>query len=620
MQQRDELELLRARINIVGYSIVAALGILLLGFWHFQMIQSGYYTELAERNRIKLIPLLAPRGRITDREGRTLVDNRPSYNVILTRENSQRSIEETAALLSPGIGMTVDEILEKVQRRKSEPKFRPIVLKEDVAITDIAFVESHQLELPEISVEDRPRRKYLYGTLAAHALGYMGEVTESELQTNEFKQYQSGDEVGRAGMERTYNSILRGTDGYRKVVVDKFRRVVETLGGQDPTPGNNIRTTIDLDLQRAAEDAIGDRTGAAVAIDPHTGEVLVLASKPAFDPNLFATRISTADFNALNKDPRKPFRNRAVQDAHSPGSVFKIFMAAAGLEAGTLNPLEHIVCTGAASFYGHTHACWKSGGHGNIGLYDAIVNSCNVFFYNVGRDLGIDKIARSMAVMGLGRTTGIDLPNESAGLIPSPEWKRLVRHEPWYQGETISVSIGQGAVGVTPLQATSAMAGLASGGRLMRPHFVPPETLESMGFQTRPIIPEQYSIHQTTVDIVSRAMWGVVNEGGTGTQAAVKGFDVAGKTGTAQVVGKQSYGSQFEDNAWFVGFAPYRNPDIAVGVFIEHGGHGGSAAAPVAHAILETYYKKKTGQFGPVLNQPVASLAAERDRLERGAR
>jgi penicillin-binding protein 2 len=369
-------------------------------------------------------------------------------------------------------------------------------------------------------------------------------------------------------------------------------------------------TTIDLDLQQAAEEMMGDRAGAAVAIDPSSGEVLAMVSKPAFDSNLFATRISLAEWNDLNNDPRKPLQNRVIQNRYSPGSVFKIFMAAAGLEAEIIEPLDTVYCPGGASFYGHTFACWKRGGHGTVGLHNAIVDSCNVFFYNVGKNLGIDRISQYTTAMGLGRRTGIDLPNEDPGLIPSSEWKQRVFKTAWYPGETISVSIGQGAVSVTPMQITWAIGGLASGGRLKQPHLVKPEMVKEAGSIPRQLRTEEYPLHQSTVDVIARAMWGVVNEGGTGTRARIEGFDVAGKTGTAQVVGKQLYGKaeQFEDHAWFVGFAPYRHPEIVVGVFVENGGHGGTAAAPVAHAILETYYKKKSRRLDEGQLTSIASL------------
>jgi penicillin-binding protein 2 len=609
MRQRDELELLRWRISFVGYAIVAALLVLAFGFWNAQIVQSGYYQQRAEQNRIREIPLPAPRGRIYDRNHKLLADNRPSYNILLIRENSPHSVEQSAAMLSAGVSMSKEELLDRINRKRREPKFRPIILKEDVSVGDIAFVKAHRYELPEITVEFQPRRRYVENEVAAHAMGYVGEVTEAELATDEFVNFKSGDQVGKAGLEREYNNVLVGKDGFKRVIVNSFGREMGKLEEEPPIPGNDLVTTIDLDLQNAAEDCFSgrradcmgaaDHNGAVVVLDPRNGEILALVSRPAFDPNLFATRISAADWTNLNTDPRRPLLNRAIQSHFSPGSVFKVFMAAAGLEAGTLNPLRSIYCPGYATFYGHTFACDEKKGHGTLSLHDAIRKSCNVFFYNVGKELGIERISRYATMMGMGRKTGVDLPNEDSGIIPSSEWKQRVFKTKWYEGETISVAIGQGYVGVTPIQAAWAMGGLTTGGRLKQPHFVNPQDLKKLGFDTNEIMEEEYPISPSTVDIVSTAMWGVVNEGGTGGNAKVEGFDVGGKTGTAQVASKQANlkDKEHRDNAWFVGFAPYRNPEVVVAAFTENGGWGAEAAAPVAHAVLETYYKKKTGQF-----------------------
>jgi penicillin-binding protein 2 len=598
MRQREELDLLRWRISFIGYAIVAVLLVLAFGFWNAQVVQSTYYAQRADENRIKEVPLVAPRGKIYDRYHRVLADNRPSYNVILIRENSQHTVEQTAAMIGPALDIPVPDLLDRINRRRGEPKYRPIILKEDVSVSDIAFVKAHRYELPEISVEFQPRRRYLDNGIAAHMMGYVGEVTQNELTKAEFAAHKPGDQIGKAGLEREYNSLLRGRDGFKRVIVNSFGREMGKLEEEPYLAGNDLVTTIDLDLQQAAEDTIGERTGGAIALDPRTGEVLALVSKPAFDPNLFATRISVENWSDLINDPRKPMTNRVIQNHYSPGSVFKIFMAAAGIEAGTLDPLHNLFCPGHATFYGHSFGCWKKGGHGSVGVHEAIVGSCNVFFYNVGKDLGIGKISQYATMMGLGRKTGIDLPNEEAGLIPSEEWKRRVLKAAWYAGETISVSIGQGAVSITPMQAAWAMGGLTTGGRLKQPHIVSPAEIRKLGINAPEILTEEYPMQQATIDIVTRAMWGVVNApGGTAASARIQGFDVAGKTGTAQVVGKQFYakGGEAEDHAWFVGFAPYRNPEIVIAVFIENGGHGGSAAAPVAHAVMDAYYKKRTG-------------------------
>ena len=610
MRQRDESELLRWRISFIGYVIASALLVLVFGFWNAQIVQSGYYQQRAEQNRIREIPLPAPRGRIYDRYHRILADNRPSYNILLIRENSPHNVEQTAAMLSAGVSMSKDELLDRINRKRREPKFRPIILKEDVSVGDIAFVKAHRYELPEITVEFQPRRRYLDNEVAAHAMGYVGEVTEAELATDEFVNFKSGDLIGKAGLEREYNNVLVGKDGFKRVIVNSFGREMGKLEEEPAIPGNDLVTTIDIDLQNAAEDCFsgqredcklaGGHNGAVVALDPRTGEILALVSRPAFDPNVFATRITPSDWNNLITDPRKPLQNRAIQSHFSPGSVFKVFMAAAGLEAGTLNPLRTIYCPGYATFYNHTFACDKHEGHGTLSLHNAIVDSCNVFFYNVGKDLGIERISRYATMMGLGRKTGIDLPSEDSGIIPSSEWKQRVFKTKWYEGETISVAIGQGYVGVTPLQAAWAMGGLTTGGRLRQPHLVNPPELKKLGFEAGEVLQEDYPISASTVDIVATAMWGVVHEkGGTGYNAKVEGFDVGGKTGTAQVASKQANlkDKEHKDNAWFVGFAPYRNPEIVVAAFTENGGWGAEAAAPVARAVLDTYYKKKIGQF-----------------------
>jgi penicillin-binding protein 2 len=594
--RREELTVLRWRVNLGVYIVAAALLFLVGGFWHFQIAQTGRFIELADKNRFKQIQIIAQRGRILDRENRVLVDNRPSHNVVYVREGARHSLEQLADLIGPGLRMTLQEIKERVDKSKDEPKFLPIILKEDVDVRDIAFINARKLELgDEVFVEYQPRRKYLEGDLAVHAIGYTGQITPDELKNRDPKLYKSGDQIGKFGLEQRYDAILRG---------------------KDPVGGNDLHTTLDLDLQRAAEAALGDQVGAAVALNPSTGDILVMASKPGFDPNLFATRISASTYQELNRDPRKVFWNRVIQEHYAPGSVFKIFMAAAGLEADVLDQTDHVNCTGSVTIDGVTKACWKAGGHGTVGLYEAIVNSCNVFFYAVGKKLDINRIERYVKQVGLGRKTGIDLFGENAGLIPTPEWKasafrtRNKADQRWYGSETLDVSIGQGAVSVTVLQAAWAMGGLASGGRLVQPHLVDPETLSKEGFVSEKLKTVEYPIRASTVDIVSKGMWGVVNAGGTGTRASVDGFDVAGKTGTAQVVGKKSYGKaeDFEDNAWFVGFAPYRNPEIVVAVVVEHGGHGGTAAAPIAHAIFDTYYRKKTGQFGAQTSGPIAQV------------
>ena len=609
MQHRDGLELLRSRVSFISYGLAIVLGVLVFGFWQLQVIQKSHYADLAERNRIKEIRLVAPRGKIYDRQHKILADNRPSYNIVYVRENSQHTVEETVAALARGLGMSGEELTRKIEAKKKDPSYQPITLKEDAGTGDVAYVLAHEFELPEVSVEFQPRRLYREGQVAAHALGYIGEVNDAQLRDS--PDLKPRDLVGIQGLELVYDSVLRGIDGSRHVVVNKNGREIETLPDEvKPIPGHDIYTTLDLDLQKAAEDAIGDRVGSAVVLDPRSGEVLALVSKPSFDPNHFASGISSSEYKILMDDPNHPFENRAIRSQQPPGSIFKVVEAAAALESETVSSLDRVYCRGSETFYGRSFGCWKPAGHGSVGMYEAIVNSCDVYFYNLGKLLGIDKISEFATMTGLGRKTGVDLPGELGGLIPSRAWSQRVQRIKWADFDTINLSIGQGKILVTPIQAAWAIGGLASGGRLKQPRLVQPEELRRNGFESPDVGLTTYTVSEDTVETVAKAMWGVVNDGGTATSARVIGFDVAGKTGTAQVVNKSSYkkGSDNEDHAWFVGFAPYRNPEIVVSVLLEHGGHGGEVSAPVAHAVLDAYYKKKTGHFKENTAEKVASL------------
>ncbi len=597
MFQPNELERLNGRVSIILGLVVLAFGVLAFGFWSHQIARSPYYRQLAERNRIRDIPLAAPRGHIYDRENRIIADSRPSFNLILTRENSARSVEETIDLLAPGIELSRAEMLTRIKPYLDEPEYEPILLAEDLSADETAFVEARKYELSEISLELSPRRRYERREVAAHLIGYVGEITQSRLESEEFPTIESGDVVGQSGLERQYDRLLQGRDGIRRVIVNNFGREMGFLGEVRPIPGNDLVTTLDLDLQIVAEEALGDRTGVAVAMIPGTGEILALVSRPAFDPTLFAQGIRQQEWDALLADPAKPLQNRAIQNRYSPGSVFKIFMATAGMEEEELGFEETVFCPGHAVFYGNRFDCWRGGGHGAMDVHHALVHSCNVFFYTVGDRLGIERISQYAVKMGLGRKTGIDLPGEDPGLIPSEAWKQSTSDTRWFPGETISVSIGQGPISVTPLQLTWAVGGLVVGGKLMQPHLVNPELVRPLDPDVPGLRKEEYSIGTETLNTMRQALWGVVNELGTGTRARVRGFEVGGKTGTAQVVAKDVVPGRadLEDHAWFVGFAPYDDPEIVVGVFVENGGGGGAAAAPVAQAIMQVYFDKKGG-------------------------
>ncbi|MDD5542971.1 MAG: penicillin-binding protein 2 [Acidobacteriia bacterium] len=613
----DETKTTVSRIGAIEHVVGAVFLILLAGFGYLQLIQQGRYTDLAERNRIRTIPMVAPRGRILDRDGRVIVDNRSSFSIALLRENT-KNLETNLPAISAGLELDIAAVREDIKRFKTTPSFQPIIIKEDATEADVAFVDAHRLEYPELEIMMVPRRAYPKDGLAAHVLGYVGEVSADMLESHDNAAWQPGDLVGKSGIEKEYNDFLTGKDGYKRVIVNSRGREMGRLEQVDPVPGNELRLTIDLDLQRVAEQELGDRSGAVVVLNPQTGDVLAMVSHPDFDPNQFAGKMTPADWNALQDDPRKPLLNRALQARFSPGSVFKVIMAAAGLEAGTLKPDTTYYCGGTVMMYGTLFHCHGGHGHGTVGLHQAIVNSCNIFFYNVGKLLGIDRISYYAHKMGLGEKTGIDLPNEDPGLIPSPEWKLKTKYQPWYLGETISVAIGQGPVGVTPLQLVRTVSGIALGGVFHTPRVVTLNQNEGLKGAAANASNERFALKPETVDIISRGLWGVVNEGGTGFEARIPGYDICGKTGTVQVVGSgakvnHAAGSEFGNHGWFVGFAPRENPEIAVAVIVEHGGYGGDISAPIAHEIFRTYFMKKQGKQTPgtviqltALHKPVA--------------
>ena len=588
---RNDNRLPQGRLAVASYIIVGMVGVLLLGFWKLQVIDADKYSSLAERNRVRYIPVIAPRGRMLDRDGRVLVDNRPSFSVLLLRDDLPL-VEKHLPGISDGLGIPIDDLREQLNNTKNLPKFQPIIIKPDASRADIDFIESHRADIPVLEMIPVSRRRYRPGGFLAHAAGYVGEVSEQQIEASNGK-LRPGDFAGKTGLERQYNDLLQGTDGMRRVVVNSIGKEVERLSTQEAIPGKQIQLTIDEDLQQVAEQSLGARPGAAVALDPRTGEVLAMVSHPALDPNDFAVRISGDDWKSLNEDPLHPLLNRAIQAQLAPGSVFKIVTATAMLEDN--NPPESFTtfCPGYATFYGRQFKCWVYGksSHGVVGLHKAILESCDVFFYNVGMHLGIDRLSYYATKFGLGHRTGIDLPSEEPGLMPSAEWVERVFHRKWYAGETISVSTGQGAVTTTPLQLARMIGGIAMGGVFKQPHLLkdPPSVGE-----------ERFALSEPTVEKITDAMYGVVNEaGGTARNVMLPGIEVSGKSGTAQVIGyatRERMGKQkkFEDNAWFVGYAPRRNPEIVVAVLIQESGkHGGEAAGPVVKDLIKAYYDKK---------------------------
>jgi len=587
---RNDNRLPQARLAIASYIIVGMIGVLLLGFWKLQVIDADKYSSLAERNRVRYIPVIAPRGRMLDREGRVLVDNRPSFSVLLLRDDPAQ-VQKHLAGISEGLGIPLDDLRDQLNNTKNLPKFQPIIIKPDASPADVAFIESHRSDIPVLEMISVSRRRYLPAGFFAHAAGYVGEVSEQQIEASNGR-LRPGDFAGKTGLERQYNDLLQGTDGMRRVVVNSVGKEVDRLSTQEAISGKQILLTIDYDLQQVAEQSLGARPGAAVALDPRTGEVLAMVSHPALDPNDFAVRISADDWKSLNEDRQKPLLNRAIQAQLAPGSVFKIITATAMLE--DKNPPESFTtfCPGYATFYGRQFKCWVFGksSHGVVGLHKAILESCDIFFYNAGMRLGIDRLSYYGSKLGLGRKTGIDLPEELPGLMPSAEWVERVFHRKWYAGETISVSTGQGAVITTPLQLARTIGGIAMGGVFKQPHLL--KDAPNVG-------EEQFPLSESTVEKITDAMYGVVNEGGTGASLKLAGVELSGKSGTAQVIGyatRERVGKQkkFEDNAWFVGYAPRRNPEIVVCVLVQESGkHGGEAAGPVVKEVIKAYYDKK---------------------------
>ncbi len=584
---KDDTRFALGRIAVFQYGAVATFLILITGFWILQIRDHESNSELAERNRIKTVPLLAPRGKILDRDGRVIVDNQPTFTVRITRENMKwEHVDGIAA----GLHMDPDDLRARLKRFDNRPKYVPMTVKQGLTPAELAFVESHRdpETFPELELIQSQGRLYPRNGLGAHVIGYVGEVSEQELNSADFAKYSQGEIVGKFGLERQYNDILIGTDGQRRVVVDSFGREHQILENVDPTPGHSLQLTIDLDLQAVAELALDGKRGAVVALDPRNGEVLAMVSRPAFDPNLFATRIRNDDWKALTTDPQNPLMNRAIQAQVAPGSTFKPIETIAALETGTIDENFTVVCNKGATFYGHFYHCDER--HGALSLHNAIVHSCDTYFYTVGNKLGIDAMAEYAGIAGLGKKTGVDLPGEASGVMPSTKWKLQTQHEKWYAGETISVAIGQGNLQVTPIQLASAIGGIAEGGVWYKPHLVKSDA------PTEPVRRADWKASSIAASV--NGMCGVVNEGGTGSSARIQGLEVCGKTGTAQKVSLDlaksgKVGKDLaKENGWFVGFAPKENPEIVVVALWEASGHG-YASAPIVRDVIKAYFDKK---------------------------
>jgi penicillin-binding protein 2 len=606
---RDKTKFAQGRIAAIQYACLAVFLYLISGFWQLQVQSPDLYAEQAERNRIKSLPLLAPRGQILDREGRSLAENHSTFSVILSRSNFDPSHLRTIA---DGLDIPYEELEGRLRRARNMPEYEALVIKNGLSEGEVAFVESHHQEFPELELIRSQRRLYPSEGFASHLLGYVGEVSEAELNQPEFAMYEPGAVIGKAGIEKQYNDILAGVDGQRQVMVDSRGRERGVLGIREAKPGRSIRLTIDLDLQAAAELAMEKRTGSVVAINPRNGEVLALVSTPNYDPNKFAGRISAAEWKALISNPEDPLLNRAIQAQLAPGSTFKPFTALAALESRTIDENFTAHCSGGASFYGRYFRCWVKSGHGAVSLHKGIVQSCDVYFYTVGNKTGIDTIAKYAEAAGFGHKTGIDLPDEKDGVMPSSKWKLRNFRQKWYAGETISVAIGQGAVAVTPIQLAVAYGGVLNGGVWYRPHLIPDDEMRSIRPGYQPPEPRRFPLDRDQVEKIAYGLWGVVNEGGTGVRARIPGYDIIGKTGSAQVASNQlvkgKKEKELKDNAWFVGAYPKENPEIVVVALSQHEEHG-MLAAPIVRDVIKAYLDKQIRRQITEQQQQVPGIA-----------
>jgi penicillin-binding protein 2 len=617
-QDYYETRRLSTRIQVIQVLFGAVLVLYLFAFWYLQVVKVDYYKRLSDNNRLRHVTLMPLRGVISDDEHRVLANNRIAFNIRLDREKVA-DMKSFFPRLAEILGVPEKTLSERLARYRGRPAFEPVILKEDVDLAEAAYIESRRLELPMLSVEVESRRNYLYGPLAAHALGYVGEVSEDQIKSDPSGEFDLGEIVGKAGVEKQYDADLKGVKGWKQVVVNSLGREIQEIEeGRKPNPGRAMRLSIDLDLQRALEEAYGDEAGSAVFLDPNSGAVMAMISRPAYDPNVFAHRFSQGTWEGLVSDPRHPLQDRVSQSKFAPGSVFKIVMSIAALEENVATPARGDHCTGSWRFGDKVYQCWavRKGGHGYLTMREAIIQSCNIYFYHLGNDMGIDRISKWAHLLGFGEPTGLDLPHEDAGTVPDPEWKkRATPRDPiWHPGETISVSIGQGALEVTPIQMARFAAAIGNGGTLYRPHLLlSREVREGVDEEERQdYVEARVPLRARTLEVIKDAMWGVVNEDGTGGRAKIAGRDICAKTGTAQVfrasrdVDADKLPKDKRDHAWFVGFAPRDDPKIAWAVFVQNGGHGGTTAAPIARTVLEQFFQKLDLRQG---GQQLASVA-----------
>lgn len=601
MHQRFVREIMemKHRTLLLSFVVGAIFFVLMLRLWHLQILSVDDYRSMSENNRLRFVPIASSRGAIMDRNGMVLVSNRPSFSLAVVPQevmDKEPLLDQLSALL----GLDRAELAERWEKGKGRAKYYPIVLASNITRDQVDIIEENRLRLPGVEVEMKPVREYSSGILAAHLLGYISEVSEDELNRQGYEDYNPGDYIGKNGIERAWEQELHGSDGGRQLEVDARGRVLRTISESYPTVGNSVVLTIDAALQKSAERAFGEQAGAAVAMDVNSGEILAFVSNPGFDPALFSGKMPAAKWKEYLEDKRHPLENKALTGQYPPGSTFKIITALAGLENGKITENSTVNCQGSYDLGTSTFKCWNKHGHGTTNLKKSLRESCDVYYYQLGEHLGVDLIAATAAKFKLGAPLGIGLKNEKPGLIPSAAWKQKKFGKRWFHGETLPVAIGQGYVLMTPIQLASMIATVANEGTVYRPYLVK-RIVDADGKPLKEFKPEKIGTTGISADkfrLVKQGLYAVVNDpGGTGAAARLWDFKVAGKTGTSQVVklrdSKQSSAYQFRDHALFVAFAPFDKPEIAVAVVIEHGEHGGAAAAPIAGRMLRAWFDSK---------------------------
>jgi len=599
----QKMEDFKGRYKYLVIFVGLAFLLIFIRLWSLQVIKGSDLRHLSENNCIRLRENPADRGMLLDHKGNILAHNRPSFEVSLVPEDL-RANPEVLTKVGELLNMTQGEIEEKIKAQKRRTPFNPVKIRSDIDWNKLALLETNRVHLPGLMVDVRPRRAYDYGDLASHLIGYLGEVDENELRQFRESPYRMGAQIGKYGVEYRWENDLRGSDGGQQIEVDALGREVRPLGVVEPFPGNNLFLTIDLELQKVAEEAYQDKTGALIAMDPKTGQILAMVSKPSFKPDIFARNILPEEWKSLVENPYHPLQNKGIQGQYPPGSVFKIITAIAGLESKTITPNTPFNCAGAFFYGNRDFRCWKEGGHGSLSLHRAIVESCDIYFYQLGLKLGPDLIARYASEFGLGKATGISLP-EKPGIVPSSSWKKKRYGVPWYSGETLSFSVGQGYLTATPLQLLVLISAVANGGKILLPQVA--ERVEDI-YKNRlteypPVELERVNVSEKTLQSIQEALKGAVNDPhGTGSVCSLKEVKVAGKTGTAQVIAMpedfkrgeiKRIPHKFRDHAWFVAYAPFEDPKISVVVLVEHGGFGATAAAPIAKKVIEKYLNLK---------------------------